>query len=76
MGANVKRTTVDLDLDEVARAKQVLGTATTRETISAALRQVARRAALAEAAEYVRSGRMQVVSPEELAELRRVRLDP
>lgn len=73
MGGVVKRTTVDLDVDEVARAKEVLGTTTTRETISAALRQVARRAALAEAAEYVASGRMQVVSPEELAELRKAR---
>jgi Arc/MetJ family transcription regulator len=37
----VKRTTIELDEDLLARAKHALGTRTTRETVEAALRRVA-----------------------------------
>lgn len=68
----MKRTTVDLDLEELAQAKAVLGTPTTRETIHAALRQVNRRARLARSAALIRAGELDGISPEELAALRQV----
>ena len=71
----IRRTTVDLDVEELDRAKQTLGTVTTRETIDAALRAVNRQAALARAADVIRSGDFEVVSPEELAALRRPRIE-
>lgn len=36
-----KRTTIELDVDLVERAKRALGTPTTRETVERALQQVA-----------------------------------
>jgi Arc/MetJ family transcription regulator len=71
----IKRTTVDLDLDELAQAKETLGTGTTRDTINTALREINRRAALSRAAELIERGGLDVVSPAELAELRRPRLE-
>jgi Arc/MetJ family transcription regulator len=71
----IKRTTVDLDIDELEQAKQTLGTGTTRETINTALREVNRRAALARAAAVIEQGGLEVVEPEELVELRRPRIE-
>ena len=71
----IKRTTVDLDLDELAQAKETLGTGTTRDTINTALREINRRAALARAAQLIERGGLDVVSSAELAELRRPRLE-
>jgi hypothetical protein len=70
----IRRTTVDLDIEELERAKETLGTATTRATIDAALRHVNRRAALARAAAAIASGDLDIVGPEELAALRRARV--
>ena len=39
-GHKIKRTTVDVDLTELAAAKKTLGTRTNRDTINRALRQV------------------------------------
>lgn len=69
----VKRTTIDLDLDELDAAREVLGTTTARETVHVALRQVVRRAKLAHLARLIEQGELDIVSPEELAELRRPR---
>jgi hypothetical protein len=41
--ADVKRTSLFLDRDKVRAAKRVLGTATTTETVDAALAEIARR---------------------------------
>ena len=71
----IKRTTVDLDVEELERAKATLGTGTTRDTINTALREVNRRAALARAAALIDQGGFEVVEPEELAELRRARIE-
>ena len=71
----IKRTTVDLDVQELERAKATLGTGTTRDTINTALREVNRRAALARAAALIDQGGFEVVEPEELAELRRARIE-
>ena len=70
----IKRTTVDLDMDELKAAKEILGTETTRDTINTALREVRRRAALARAAALIEQGNLDIIEPEELAALRQVRL--
>src|SRR5574340_1238208 len=71
-GHPVKRTTVDLDLTELAAAKKTLGTRTTRETINTALREVNRRARLAHSAALIAAGELDVISPDELEALRGV----
>jgi Arc/MetJ family transcription regulator len=68
----IKRTTVDLDMDELQAAREVLGTETTRDTINSALREVRRRAALARAAALIEQGGLDIIEPEELAALRQV----
>ena len=68
----VKRTTVEVDLTELAEAKKTLGTHTTRDTINSALHQVNRHARLARAAALIAKGELDVVSPDELEALRRV----
>lgn len=40
----LKRTTIEIDQDLLARAKRALGSATTRETVEEALRRVAQAA--------------------------------
>jgi Arc/MetJ family transcription regulator len=71
--ASTHRTTLEIDLLELNRAKQTLGTKTTRDTVNGALREVNRRAALRAAAALVRGGGLDVVRPEDLSELRRDR---
>jgi hypothetical protein len=68
-----QRTTLVLDVDELRRAQEVLGTRTTRETVDRALREVNRLAALRRAAALVRAGGLEIVDPDDLAELRRSR---
>ncbi|MHB1487223.1 MAG: type II toxin-antitoxin system VapB family antitoxin [Acidimicrobiales bacterium] len=68
-----KRTTLVLDLDELKRAKSVLGTRTNRETVNQALREVNRQAGLRRAATLVRQAGLDIAEPEDLAELRRGR---
>jgi Arc/MetJ family transcription regulator len=70
----IKRTTVDLDLDELQAARSVLGTETTKDTINTALREVRRRAALSHAAALIRRGGLDILEPEELVALRQSRL--
>ena len=53
---NLHKTTVEIDLDELARAQAALHTSGITETVNAALREVNRKAALAAAAERVRAG--------------------
>lgn len=61
-----------LDVDELHRAQEVLGTATTRETLHEALRAVNRQAALQRAAALVRKGDLPIVEPDDLPFLRPV----
>jgi Arc/MetJ family transcription regulator len=70
----IKRTTVDLDMDELQAAREILGTETTRDTINSALREVRRRAALARAAALIEQGGLEIIEPEELAALRQVQV--
>lgn len=69
----IKRTSVDLDMDELRAAKETLGTSSIRDTINSALRDVNRRAALRRAASLVRAGGLSVIQPEDLIDLRRAR---
>ena len=68
-----RRTTLELDVTELERAKRALGTRTTRETVHRALQEVSRHAALRRAAELVRAGGLDIVEPDDLPELRRTR---
>lgn len=72
-GTQTKRTTLELDLVELQRAKQALGTKTARETVNRALHEVNRHAALRRAAALVRAGGLDIVQPDDLPELRRTR---
>ena len=67
------RTTVDLDLNAVRRAQELLGTGTIRETIDRALREVDRHAALRDGAALIRGGRLNIVRPEDVPRLRKAR---
>ena len=51
-----RKTTVEIDLDELREAAEQLGTHGVKETVNAALRDVNRKAALQKAAAYVRAG--------------------
>ena len=68
------RTTLELDLVELNRAKRTLGTKTTRETVNRALQEVNRQAKLRAAAGLVRAGNLGLVRPEDLPALRRSRV--
>lgn len=71
-GRTIRRTTVDLDVDELELAKATLGTRTVRDTINSALREINRRARLERAARFVADGMLEVPTPDELAAMRRV----
>ncbi|MHB2023360.1 MAG: type II toxin-antitoxin system VapB family antitoxin [Mycobacteriales bacterium] len=70
---NEQRTTLVLDLAMLKQAQEVLGTRTARETVNQALHEVSRRAGLRRAAALVRAGGLDIVRPEDVSELRRVR---
>jgi Arc/MetJ family transcription regulator len=65
----VRRTSLNLDLDLVAQARQVLGTRGTTDTVHRALEEVIRREKLRALA----GERFDDLTPEALAELRRTR---
>ena len=66
----IHRTTVDIELDAYEQARRALGTRGYRDTINEALREVGRRAALRRAAELVREGGLNLITPDELAAIR------
>jgi Arc/MetJ family transcription regulator len=73
MRSNVRRTSFNLDLELLARARQELGTKNMTDTIHAALREVVRHARLQRLAERDFS----YLTPERLDEMRRPRsLEP
>jgi Arc/MetJ family transcription regulator len=71
----IHKTTIEIDMTELDAAKEILGTGTIRDTVNTALREVNRRVALARAASLVEQGGFDIVDPEELAALRRVRIE-
>lgn len=64
------RTTIDIDLDSYSKARESLGTRGYKDTVNAALRQVARDHALRKAAERIREGGHPAPEPEQLTVLR------
>lgn len=75
MPDRLHRTTIDIELDAFDEARHLLGTKGYRDTVNGALREVARIAALRRAAKLVRSGELDVVSPEDLGVMRRPRVE-
>lgn len=69
----IHRTTVDLDVAALERAREVLGTTTIRETIDRALHEVDRVARLRRGADLILAGDPGLVLPEDLAKLREPR---
>jgi Arc/MetJ family transcription regulator len=65
----VKRTSLNLDLDLVGKAREVLGSTGTTDTVHRALEEVVRREKLCRLAEYDFSE----LTPEKLRELRTTR---
>ena len=65
----IKRTSLNLDLDLVAEAREVLGTNGTTETVRRALEEIVRQQHLRELAKR----RFEDLTPEVLADLRRWR---
>jgi len=55
-----RKTTVEIDTDELSKAAAVLGTRGIKETVNGALKEVNRRAALEETATFVLAGNMHV----------------
>jgi hypothetical protein len=67
------RTTVDIELEAYEEARRELGTRGYRDTINQALREIGRQAALRRGANLIREGKLDLVSPEELAQMRHAR---
>jgi Arc/MetJ family transcription regulator len=59
---NYQKTTVEIDMRELANAQKRLHTRGVKETVNTALREVNRKAALQEAAAYVLAGDLHVPS--------------
>jgi hypothetical protein len=68
----IHRTTIDIELGAYRAARRALGTKGYRDTINEALHAVGRAAELRRGAELIRAGGLDLVTPEELAELRKV----
>jgi hypothetical protein len=71
----VQKTTVEVDMTELDAAREILGTVTIRDTINTALHEVNRRVALARAAAAIQQGAFEMIEPDELAALRRSRIE-
>jgi Arc/MetJ family transcription regulator len=67
------KTTVEIDIDALRAAETILRTSSIKETVNEALRVVARRDALARAAQYVLDGSLQLPDEETLARWREPR---
>ncbi|HXF98351.1 MAG TPA: type II toxin-antitoxin system VapB family antitoxin [Gaiellaceae bacterium] len=67
------KTTIEIDSEALAEAAAALGTRTAKETVNTALAEVARRAALREAARRIRAGEFHVPDPETWARWREPR---
>lgn len=65
----IKRTSLNLELDLVAEAREILGTHGTTDTVTRALEEIVRREKLRELAERT----FEDLTPEALEELRRTR---
>ena len=74
--AATHRTTIELDVDALEQARELLGTTTIKDTVTEALREVVRMAKLKKAADLVRRGglrELNIVHADDLPHLRRDR---
>ena len=69
----IHRTTVDIDVEAFEEARKLLGTNGYRDTVNSALKEVARLAKLRRAADLVPQGGLNLVTPEDLEVMRRVK---
>jgi hypothetical protein len=67
------KTTVEIDIDELAKAGIALGTSGIKDTVNGALKEINRRVALENAARYVLSGELHVPDEETWARWREPR---
>ena len=67
------KTTVEIDTDALSSAEAILGTRGIKETVNRALEEVARRAALERAADYVLAGKLRLPDEETWAAWREPR---
>ncbi len=67
------RTTIEIDREAFEGARRELGTRGYRDTVNGALNEVVRRAALRRGADLIRSGELNLATPEDIEELRRPR---
>jgi hypothetical protein len=72
--ATTHRTTIDIEVPAFEEAREVLGTKGYKQTVNEALRIVSRGEQLRRGAERIRSGALDLTTPEELAELRKPRV--
>jgi hypothetical protein len=72
--ATTHRTTIEIEVPAFEGAREVLGTRGYKETVNEALRVVSRGERLRRGAEQIRSGALGLAMPEELEELRRLRV--
>ena len=68
------RTTIDIETSAFEEARDVLGTNGYKETINQALRTVSQTDRLRRGATLIRSGELDLITPEELEEKRRPRV--
>jgi hypothetical protein len=68
----IHRTTIDIEVHAFEGARDALGTKGYRDTVNGALHAVTRAAALGRGAELIRAGGLDLVTPEDLAEMRHV----
>ncbi len=69
------RTTIEIDAAAFKEASSILGTRGFKQTVNEALREIARTERLRRGAALIRSGDMELVTPEELSERRQPRVD-
>ena len=75
MAQGIHRTTVTVEINAYEQAREALGTRGYTDTINGALREVVRRSALQRAADLVRGGKLNLITPHEVAELRKPRTE-
>ncbi|HVS29032.1 MAG TPA: hypothetical protein VHE14_05740 [Solirubrobacteraceae bacterium] len=70
MGRELHRTTIDIEVDAYQAARDALGTRGYRDTINGALHEVNRIAKLRDAARRIRQGELDLLTPQDLEQLR------
>lgn len=71
----IHRTTIEIDVAAFEGAREALGTVGYKQTINESLRAVSRSERLRRGAALIRSGELDLLTPEQLAEMRRPRAE-